>query len=145
MLHGSASLSDLRHNFHPRISVNCAGVCPPHEARAVNQKIYRGIRVPPIRENDFSSHAEMNAPSANLQDCTHWGLSVWVNEKAVYHARKTYRSLRKWHIAEGTVSEADGVLLATPSDKQPEHFTYWKAFGREISNLFKVVMAPSNA
>lgn len=93
--------------------------------------------------DDFLSHAELNLVD-DRTICEHWGLSVWVSLHAVEHARKTYRPLRKWHIASGDVSPDDGVLMATPSTRQPEHHTFWKVYGRDISGSFTVMISPSN-
>ena len=131
--------------FNPDIAASCSDTCPPSEAAPVHQTVFRGIREPPVTANDFLSHAELEADGADPSSCEHWGLSVWVSEAAVAHARDVYRPLRKWHVASAELTPADGVILATPSAKQPDHHTLWKPLGRDLSTAFTIVMLPSNS
>jgi hypothetical protein len=138
------SASNTAYEFNPDIPKACGPTCPPSEAQPVNQKIYRGIRTPPVKPDDFLSHVELQLDS-DASNCEHWGLSVWVTRDAVDHAIKTFRPLRKWHIAEGVVNATDGVLLATPTGRQPQHHTFWKVFGKDLTGNFTIILAPANA
>jgi hypothetical protein len=131
-------------DFNPAIKKACGESCPPKDAKAVTLKIFRGIRSPPLTADDFLSHAELGLP-CDPANCEHWGLSVWLTERAVHHARGTYRPIRRWHIAAGTITPQDGVLMATPTTPQPEHHTFWKVFGKDISGSFTIVIVPENS
>lgn len=129
--------------FNPAILENCPETCPPQAAQPVQGKVYRGIRQTPIGPNDFLSHAELGMPVARPEVCEHWGLSVWVSEAAVKHAREVYRPLRKWHVAAANLTPADGVILATPSSAQPDHHTFWKPLNKDLTTAFSIVLAPA--
>jgi hypothetical protein len=135
--------SVLSYKFHPSIRDECSCDCPPNSADQVQQTIYRGIRELPLKPEDFLSHAELNLVD-DRTICEHWGLSVWVTLNAVKNDMKTYRPLRKWHVASGDVSPDDGVLMATPTRRQPEHYTFWKVYGKDISGSFTIIISPSN-
>jgi hypothetical protein len=136
-------LSSSEFKFNPEILEVCGDVCPPSAAEAVTLKIYRGIRDGSITAQEFLSHVERELPS-DPTNCEHWGLSVWISEPAVEHARRTYRSVRRMQIAVGEVTPDDGVLLATPTKQQPEHHTFWKVFGKDFSHKFQVAWEPAN-
>jgi hypothetical protein len=130
------------HSFDPDISKYCKERCPPSTAQPVQGVVYRGIREAPMTDRDFKSDAELRRNGKSLGDCRNWGLSVWTSEKAVVHARRTYRPLRQWHVASGSLAPADGVLLSTPTTSQPEHCTLWAALGSKLLAKFKLVMGP---
>lgn len=90
----------------------------------------------PLSERDFLSHAELGMPSADQENCTHWGLSVWRSSEAVTHARSIIPFMKKWSVARGQLHPEDGVMAPTPSEKQPEHFTFWKANSVQIAARF---------
>jgi hypothetical protein len=48
------------------------------------------------------------------------------------------------HIAKGEVTPDDGVLLATPTKLQPEHHTFWKVLGNDLSPKFAIILPPAN-
>lgn len=131
--------------FHPDLEPIFGDTCPPRSAQPVNQPVYRGIKQSVITANDFVSHAEGKLNGYNINDCDHWGLSVWTTMAAVEHARKTYKAMRRWHIAKGAVTVDDGVLLATPSGPQPEHYTFWKYLDRDLTASFQIVLNPANS
>lgn len=111
----------------------------------MNQSVFRGIKSSVVSAKDFVSHAEGGLHGHDRMNCDHWGLSVWTTMKAVEHARKTYKAMRRWHIAEGALTVNDGVLLATPSGPQPEHYTFWKYLDRDITASFQIVLNPANS
>jgi hypothetical protein len=75
-------------------------------------------------------------------ECECWGLSVWTSRDAVDHARKASRYVRRWHIAAGQVVPEDGVILATPSEQQPEHHTFWRDVRRDLASRFTIILPP---
>lgn len=131
--------------FNPDISQHCSDQCPPAAAELVVGPVYRGVRVLPVTEEDFKSDAELRRNGKDPADCLNWGLSVWRTEQAVVHARNTYRALRRWHIAKGELTGSEGMIMATPTNSQPQHHTLWKAAGINYLPLFAVVMNPSIA
>jgi hypothetical protein len=130
--------------FNPAIADGCGETCPPHAAQPVKGKVYRGIRQAPMGPNDFLSHVELGLAGARPEVCEHWGLSVWVSEAAVKHAREVYRPLRRWHVASANLTPADGVILATPSATQPDHHTFWRPLNRDLTTAFTIVLAPAS-
>jgi hypothetical protein len=133
------------HKYHPDMEPLFGDTCPPQAAQPVDREVFRGVKSPVISANDFVSHAEGRLPNHDRTNCEHWGLSVWTSDAAVEHARKTFRVMRRWYIAKGKVTGADGVLLATPSGAQPEHHTFWKLFNHDIHDAFEVVLNPANS
>lgn len=131
----------MAHIFNPDI-VNYCEVCPPADAKTIDQKIYRGIKEQPIDESDFLSHVEGNLPKNDPNNCDHWGLSVWLSAEEAHNARGLHRFMRKWAIAEGHVTPADGVMLPTPRIGHEEHCTFWKDHNRNITGNFTIVMQP---
>jgi hypothetical protein len=129
-------------DFHPDRPKS--PICPPSDAKFYKGTIWRGVKNPPISEEDFKSHAERNAPNCDRGNCEHWGLSIWISEEAVKHARELHPKMigQRWHIAAGDVNASDGKIMATPSDGQPDHHTFWKYHGHSILSKFKIVMPP---
>lgn len=127
-------------DFHPECPKNPK--CPPDESQFANGVIWRGVKTPPLTEDHFKSHAELELPNCDKGNCTHWGLSVWVNEDDVQHARRLHRFIRRWHIVAGTVDANDGKIMPTPSINQPGHHTFWKFHDHAIAAKFQIVMQP---
>lgn len=130
--------------YHPELPERFGDTCPPKEAKPVHQTIYRGIPKPPISPHDFLSHVEINGNKNNPEVCEHWGLSIWATRADAEHARKAYRWVKFWHIAEGEVTNDDGVLLATPNETHPEHCTFWKRWDLDLSPRFTIILNPAN-
>ena len=126
--------------FHPDRPKNPK--CPPDEAQPANGMVWRGVPIPPLSEEHFKSHVEANLPNCNPENCTHWGLSIWVSEDHVHHARKIHKYMRRWHIASGTIGAEDGVIMPTPSTPQPFHHTWWKYHEHLVADKFAIVMQP---
>jgi hypothetical protein len=137
-------VTDTAKEYHPEILSRFGATCPPSEAQPVDQLIYRGILKPPISAHDFLSHVEAKLKGNNPEICEHWGLSVWASQADAEHARKAYRWVKFWHIAEGHVGPEDGVLLATPNDNHPEHHTFWKCFSKSLEAKFTIIFPPAN-
>lgn len=113
-----------------------SGQCPPPSASRASGLVYRGVPKQPLSENDFLSHVELGRSQADPDNCNHWGLSVWRTREAVEHARRISRHMRQWSIAVGELQPADGVIAPTPSNNQPEHFTFWKIEAAQITSRF---------
>jgi hypothetical protein len=127
-------------DFHPDRPKNPK--CPPNEAQFASGRVWRGVRELPLSEDHFKSHAELKLHNSNPEDCEHWGLSVWVSEDAVFHARKLFKFMRRWYIAVGVVDANDGKILPTPNAQQPDHHTFWKFHKHEVAGKFRIVMEP---
>lgn len=114
------------HTFHPDLPETC-----PLPGSAPHQGVlYRAIKSHDIEAWDFLSDAERGREGCDLAICVNWGLSVWITESGVEHARKIVRGFNKKGIARVSVSPEDGVMKATPTNgtnPQPEHHTFWKA------------------
>jgi hypothetical protein len=117
--------------------------CPPADAKATTQTIYRGVRRPPLSAADFVSVAEERGVRGDKSNCQCWGLSVWISREAAEHGRKVLPFMRKWHVASGEIEPADGLLLKTPSNSQPDHFTFWKCVGASLERKFEIVLYPN--
>ena len=126
--------------FHP----DSPDDCPPNDAVPANREVFRKIDDLPIRADHFLSHNEVGNV-ADLASCLHWGCSVWVSEEDVHHARKIIPPFRRKHIIRGDVTPEDGRIKHTPGTKQPNHHTFWKVFGRDISGSFQVFLEPEVA
>lgn len=129
--------------FHPDIPRYPK--CPPDGAEVPSGKIWRGVKQLPLSEEHFKSHAELELPNCDREDCTHWGLSVWVSEDAVHHARQLHKYMRRWHIAAGKIDAKDGVIMRTSSQSQPDHYTFWKFYKHSVLPKFEIVMNPVKA
>ena len=76
-------------------------------------------------------------------DCRGWGLSVWLEEADVRHAREIVPFFRTCSIVRFDVDVSDGVLMPTPSKDQPNHHTYWKRVDAQLSaEDFSLVIGP---
>ncbi|WP_164829310.1 hypothetical protein [Sinorhizobium meliloti] len=128
--------------FEPEMKEACEGVCPPDDAEAVDCTIYRAVETSPASENDFVSWVKLGLKSAKKHKCEHWGLSVWRDLDAVSHARDVIPRMQEMYVASGDVSQADGVIKATPTSNQPKHQTYWSYLGVDLTPRFDVIMDP---
>lgn len=127
----------------PEYNPNFPPSCPPKEAKPADGDVLRGIRPPlPITEKHFLSAVELNQSKCDAENCIHWGLSVWISQDDAQHARKIFPYMKKWYIAQGSVFPNDGVMLATPANKQPNHYTLWKAVDTQLHRRFRVVVCP---
>ena len=109
-------------------------------------KIYRGIKASPMSEEDFISHREAQArcsADGPHGECDCWGLSVWVSEDAVNHARAANGFAKKWYIAAGDVVPEDGVIMATPTKAQPQHHSFFRDINSDLKSKFKIVLNPA--
>lgn len=114
--------------------------CPPTDALQADATIYRHVKKFPASEDDFASDVKAKKKNADPAKCNHWGCSVWTDEKAVYHALELFDFLGKKFIVVGEITSADGAIKNTGSNSQPEHYTFWKACGRQIAANFSIFM-----
>lgn len=117
--------------------------CPPSDAEPANTTIYRQVSKLPICGEQFLSHAELKKGSYDLNNCNHWGCSVWIDKEAVSHARSIIPFFKKTYIIGGNVDRSDGVIKHTPSGNQDQHYTFWKFFRKDISGKFQIVLKPN--
>lgn len=101
--------------------------------------LYKAIDGRQTKDRDFESFAEQGREGIDPEECQSWGLSVWTNEPAVMHARKAYHFFRKKKIIMFSIMETDGCLKATPSNRQPEHHTFWKTRSVDLVSKSQVV------
>lgn len=124
-------------DFNPDVPASC----PPGDAEPANHIVYRQVDTDVLSVEDFKSHAE-KGKKCDPEDCKSWGCSVWTNLDAAVHARKLFNHFRRTYLAAGSVGPTDGVIKMTPNNRQPEHYTFWKSFGKDISGNFEIVMQP---
>lgn len=124
--------------FNPEIPVIS---CPPQDATPADNVIYRQSDQAAPNVDTFRSHAELGK-RCDVEDCRSWGCSVWPSLEAAVHARKLFPHFRQTFVLIGHVGPEDGVVKHTPNNRQPEHFTFWKAFNQEIFDKFMVVLEP---
>lgn len=128
-------------NFSCEFDPDMPSGCPPTAAYQADQTVYRCVdnnRPQPI---DFESDVRAKRRLANPEICQSWGCSVWLDELAVEHALRIFKSFRKKYIVRGTIEGDDGALQHTPSDQQPNHHTFWQAESVDVSPKFEVFIA----
>ena len=67
---------------------------------------------------------------------------MWQTIEAVEHGRKIYDHFRSSYIVVAELDASAGEVLPTPSQKQPQHVTFWKVHNLDISQQFAVVLEP---
>lgn len=112
--------------------------CPPPEARQSNQTVYRCIENDPAQLDDFVSDVQAKRRNSDPSNCQSWGCSVWVDENAVENALGIFKFFKKKFIVKGDIGVSDGAMLNTPSNSQPDHYTFWQAAGVDVSGKFSV-------
>ena len=104
------------------------GDCPC-DAEEVACTIWHGCEEDPASEEDFKPFARSDDEDKRLratkQGCNAYGISCWRDAAAAKHAQELFEWARRWHIFQGKVTESDGQLKATPSNNQPDHYTFW--------------------
>lgn len=123
--------------FHPNLPADC----PLPGAQPHVGIMYRALKAAEPTEWDFTSDAERAREGYSVEDCLNWGLSVWVSEGGVEHARRIIKGFHKKCVVRVVVGVADGLLLATPTDNQPEHHTYWKGANCQLCAKAEVHIA----
>ncbi|MGR9499429.1 hypothetical protein ACU8OJ_21975 [Rhizobium leguminosarum] len=118
------------------------GTCPPDDAETANCKIYRAVETNPATDKDFLSYVKRGMKEPAKAKCDDWGLSVWRDLDAVEHARNVIPHFQERYIAAGEMGDAHGVMRASPSRKQPQHFTFWTYFNVDLVPSFEIIMPP---
>ena len=118
------------------------GTCPPDDAEVANCIIYRAVENDPPAYDDFLSYVKAGKVTPIKAKCDDWGLSVWCDLDAVEHARNVIPHFQERFIAAGEMDADHGVLKASPSKKQPAHFTFWTYVNVELASEFNVIMNP---
>jgi hypothetical protein len=101
--------------------------CPPPNAEPLPGTIYRCAET--LDDRAFLSHREANKPcdaSTDGAECHCWGTSVWVDPKDVREARKIYSHFRRKIVVIIRPQPNHGVIIHSPSRKQPGHWTMWR-------------------
>jgi len=96
----------------------------------------------PFSHDAFLSEAERGTPNADVALSISWGLSVWRSRDAVDHARSLFRHMRKWHVAMGEPGPTRGVILDTSSNRNPNHYTWWKPVAYDPTPEFQILLEP---
>lgn len=116
--------------------------CPP-DPLSSELTIYRFVRRDPPPARDFESHRERDreADFGDLE-CQACGLSVHVELEAARTAQRTVPGMAKKYIAECALAAGDGGVRATPSHRDPEHYTWWVPLASSAPTRFRVVQPP---
>ncbi|MBF0437279.1 MAG: hypothetical protein HQL77_18205 [Magnetococcales bacterium] len=111
--------------------------CPPGKSRLPqNESVYRVVKKDPPSNKDFQSMAELGKmPTAD--PCLRVGVSVLKTWAGAEHHRKLFPSGK--FIACAMLKVDDGRVLDTPTEKFPEHVTWWPPQGLKRESLFRVV------
>lgn len=120
----------------------CNGTCPPDDAEAASGKIYRAVEADPASSDDFLSYVKLGRKDPTKAKCDDWGLSVWCDLDAVEHARNVIPHFQERYIAAGDMDAQHGVVKASPSRKQPKHFTFWTYINVDLAPSFQVILPP---
>lgn len=83
-------------------------------------------RTLPCTAEQFMSQAERNQ-ARNVdgeQLCTRHGLSVFPNYKSCEHLLRARPQLGP-HIVKATLTPDHGLIAETPSNRNPQHHTWW--------------------
>ena len=124
--------------YHPDIIDSC----PPADAVPAVGPIYRKIAGKTAVPEDFDSDVEAKKTNADHADCECWGCSIWCDEDAVALALDLFPYWKKKHIVVGTPTDQHGVVKHTPSGPQPNHYTFWRAFGIGLPGKFVKYCGP---
>ena len=129
-----------REVYHPDMPDDC-----PLEGAEPAGTIFKAVKQVPALASDFESDVEGNKANAKRSSCKNWGFSVWQTIEAVRHGRETYAHFRESYIVVGELAPTDGEVLTTPSKAQPQHSTFWKVHGLDISSKFVSALDPEPA
>lgn len=116
--------------------------CPTSLATSPKGPVYRAVRKFPVEANDLLSDAERNRKGTDKANCINWGLSVWLTPEAVQYARDILPFTRERYIVDLVPTAADGRIQHTPTGNQPEHHTFWRFAGRDLTSQCQMLLAP---
>lgn len=122
---------------------NIPNHCLPLSGLGGDHTIYRAVgKTPDVTSENCKSHAELGK-RCNLNCCNAWGLSVWLSENDVNHARGLFKFLARQYVVRGMIKENQGCLKHTPSNPQPNHYTFWKKTSETILLNSQVTHSPA--
>lgn len=116
--------------------------CPPKDAVPANSDVFSSIKKLPIKSDHFLSDVERKKKGSDPCKCDDWGCSIWTTEESALLGRAIIPGFKKYYIVRATLSSADGEMLATPSQGQEGHYTFWKVAGLDLSPKFSVYLEP---
>jgi hypothetical protein len=119
--------------------------CPPSDAFSAQGSIFKVVKKYPPDSKEFDSDVERQAKGADDKNCQCWGCSVWVDQDGIDTALGLFQFWKKRHIVVAAVNSSDGVIKHTPSNIQPRHHTFWKAFGVDLASRCSVHRYPDQA
>jgi hypothetical protein len=129
-------------NFHPDLPAGC----PPAAAVSMTSVLYRRTKKPPnsITNADFYSHGELGEKATDAI-CQWWGTSVWINMADVILDLENFSYLQKYRIVSFEATPALGVIQHTPTNKRPNHHTFWRDYDTDFSMICKIAYSPLTA
>lgn len=100
--------------------------CPLPQATDCACEVFVISRNVPVGPNDLLSQAEKGRALDATGDaaCTRHGLSVFPTRKSCLHQRMLLPHLGK-HVVTATLDASHGKIADTPSNRNPEHQTWW--------------------
>lgn len=122
--------------FHPDI----IKACPPADAVPASGFLYRKVDALPATKNDFISDVERRGGDPSRCDC--WGCSIWTTAAAADEALELFPYWKKKYIVRVDLQHSDGVIKKTPTNRQDDHFTFWRDFRVDISPRQKIHYRP---
>jgi hypothetical protein len=101
--------------------------CPGDDAFERDARLFRACRGNPPTDEDYRPHNESAVPQkrrkADANNCAGWGLSVWVDEAELRHAREHVMPwMKRAYIFRSDVAAHEGRLSAPGGNG---HHTYW--------------------
>jgi hypothetical protein len=124
--------------YHPDIPKGC----PPESADSPRTIVYSAVHSFPVAEKELLSDAEKNRRGTDKAKCVNWGLSVWISEDAVAFAREILSFTRERYIVELNLIGTEGKIQHTPTNAQPEHYTFWRHHGLALAAQCQIYLPP---
>ena len=123
---------------------NLPAHCPGDEAYEQAATLYRVCRSNPPTDEDYRPHNESTVPQkqrmADPLKCAPWGLSVWVSEAEIRHARNHVMPwMQRQYVYSCAVNDDEGRLSAPGSNG---HHTYWPYENTDLRARSVLVMTP---
>lgn len=116
--------------------------CPADNTPDASGTIFRACDTNPPSEEDLTSHAHSTLArkrrNVDPAKCTHWGLSVWITEQDVQHARELHDWIQRKTICKLAVTPSDGKLAQTGASS---HHTFWPYEGVDLASRFEIFLS----
>lgn len=117
--------------------------CPPENSRSEAHEVYRLVNGSTAVANDFLPTV-VEAPHrpfpADMR-CMACGVSVFGDVADAIKTRAKFKALKFKHIAKGTITPSDGVILETGA---PTHMTWWLKTPTPHANFSEVLPNVAN-